>query len=147
MKIKGVTLVESMVTVSVISILVTIAAPNFVTTIESTKARKAADLIAQVVTYAKSESLNKNKNVYLTINNGSLCLSHTSKITNGHTCDVRSDALQSGTSINLSDSDNNQEIVFDGVYGLPDTNATITAVVDSKSKTVAITMLGFISIS
>lgn len=145
-KIKGFTLVETVITVAIISILATIAAPSFVKTIEATKARKVSDFVVQLVNYAKSDALNKNKNVYMTIAAGSVCLSYTQKSIIGHACDVRSDAIQEGTVISLLDTDGNHEIIFDGIYGIPNTAATIKVETSSSVKNIFMTILGFVSV-
>jgi type IV fimbrial biogenesis protein FimT len=140
---RGFTLIETVVIVAVISILVTIAAPSFVNTIENTKARKVTDFIVQLVNYAKSEALSKNKDIYMTINSGSICLSSTA----AYACDVRQDPIQIGASVVILDADANQEIIFNSVYGLPDTSATISVTTSSRTKSIAMNILGFIVVN
>lgn len=136
-------MVETVVVVAVISIMATIAAPSFVDSIESTKARKATDFIVQLLNYAKSEAMNKNKDIYMTITNGSACLSSTT----AYTCDLRNDSIQTGVTVTITDTDNNQEITFSGIYGAPNTSATINVATASRSKSVALNILGFITVN
>ena len=144
MKQKGFTLIETMITVAVIAVLATLAAPSFVNTINQTNARKSSDFVAQMINYAKSEALNKNKDVYLSISNTAICLSSTALVTIGHTCDIRTDALQAGATVTNSLS----EIKFDKVYGLPPpSNPVITVKYKDILKTITLNILGIITVS
>lgn len=142
MRVSGFTLVESMITVAVIAVLASVAAPSFVTSIDKAKTSKTADLISNLVVYAKSEAVNKNKFVYLTFPANAICVSSTQKDVAGHTCDIRNESSQEGISLTLNDADNNSELVFDKVYGFPDSTANLVVSTLNSNKTVSVSVLG-----
>lgn len=152
-KSKGFTLIETVIIVAIVAIVASIAAPSFVGSIDRTKARKTSDFVYQLVTYAKSEALNKNTDVYLTLVSNSICLSYTQKDVAGHTCDVRSDTIQTGTTIEMQDSITSTsiaELKFEKVYGLPDAivNPVLLKITSNESiKSVTIDILGFVKVS
>lgn len=140
---KGFTLVEAMIAIAVLGVLVALAAPSFVSTIETTKARKTSDTVLQMIHYAKSEALNKNKDVFLTVKNNAICLSWTT----AHGCEIRSDPIQNGATVSINDTDTNQVIKFTPVHGIPDTTATIAITANSASKTITLNILGIATVS
>jgi prepilin-type N-terminal cleavage/methylation domain-containing protein len=139
---RGFTLVEVMVTISVLGILAALAAPSFVNTIEKTKSRKMSDFVVQLVNYAKTEALNKNKDVYMTVAGNSICISSTTS----HSCDIRNDPIQIGVAVAINDADSNYELKFDKIYGLPDTISTITVRSNTSVKAISVNILGIIKV-
>lgn len=141
--VKGFTLVEVMITVSVLGVLAALAAPSFVNSIEKTRSRKMSDFVVQLVNFAKTEALSKNKDVYMAVAGGSICLS--SDV--ARSCNIRNDPIQSGVAVAINDADSNQEIKFDKIYGLPDTISTITVTSNTSVKTISLNILGIITVN
>jgi prepilin-type N-terminal cleavage/methylation domain-containing protein len=141
----GFTLPELLVVVAVVAILATVAAPNFASVIQNSKVKKTTDFITQLTNTARSEALNRNTDVYLSIQAvpaASFCLSTTSVSSGGHSCDIRSDLISAGTTVSLPVA----EIKFDRIYGVPATATTFTVVNGTYRKTVNLNMLGLVTI-
>jgi len=141
--VRGFTLVEVMIAISVLGILAALAAPSFVNTIEKTKSRKMSDFVVQLVNYSKAEALNKNKNVYMTVANNAICVS--SNVI--HSCDIRNDPIQSGVVVVINDADLNHELIFNKIYGLPDTTSTITVTSNTSVKAISVNILGIVAVN
>lgn len=121
----GFTLTELLAVVAVIAILAMVAAPNYISNIQSTKVKSTADFITQLANTARSEALNRNNDVYLsvqTVPTAAFCLSTTSVASGGHTCDIRSDLISAGATVSLPVA----EIKFDRIYGVPAMAITFT---------------------
>jgi prepilin-type N-terminal cleavage/methylation domain-containing protein len=150
---KGFTLVEAMVVVAILAILAAVTAPSFKSTLDATRARKAADHIAQVVALTQSQALNRNVDTYLSVNAATpptLCVSTTASTTSGHTCDVLSASSTSNTTIALSKvtaGASATQIIFSGITGRPDSISTLVISANSARKTVLINALGIVSIA
>lgn len=63
MKTQGFTLIEMMVTVAVLAIIVSIAAPSFNSFFDRYRVKRAADTLSSFLINAKSEAIKRNKNV------------------------------------------------------------------------------------
>ena len=118
----GYTLAELIVAVAVLCVLAAIAAPSYKSTIDSTKVTSTSDLISQLIGFTESEAVNKNRDIYLSIQTGSsqtVCLSYTQASASGHVCDVRSEPIVSGVTVSMADSTGTTltEISFSGVTG------------------------------
>ena len=69
----GVTLIELLVTITVLAILLTLAIPSFTNLIATNRATAEASLLANAFNYARSEAVRRGQNVYVTsanTNNG-----------------------------------------------------------------------------
>jgi Tfp pilus assembly protein FimT len=133
------------VVLAVIAILAMIAAPNYSSTVQSTKVKKTADFIAMLASTARSEALNRNNNVYLSVQttpSAAFCLSTTSIGSGGHTCDIRSDPISSGVTVALPVA----EVMFDRIYGVPATVTAFTVSNGTYRRTVNLNMLGLVTI-
>lgn len=65
----GFTLIELMVTVAVLAILLGIALPSFLDSFERSRERAALESVTTAVKYARSEALNRNRQVTLCASN------------------------------------------------------------------------------
>lgn len=139
----GFTLIETMIIIAVLGILASLAIPSFISTIEQTKARKTADFMVELINYAKSEALNKNVEVYFTVANNTACTSKTV----AHGCEVRSDPIEKGVTVTITDSDGNGELIFDGIHGIPNTPATISVTANASTKNISLNLLGMATVS
>ena len=65
---RGLTLVELLVTVTLLVILLFLAAPNFTTWINNTRVRTVAEVLQNSVRFAQAEAIRRNRSVvfYLT---------------------------------------------------------------------------------
>lgn len=65
---RGLTLVELLVTVTLLVILLFLAAPNFITWINNTRVRTVAEVLQNGVRFAQAEAIRRNRSVvfYLT---------------------------------------------------------------------------------
>ncbi len=138
----GVTLTEVMVAIAIIAILAAVAAPNFSGTAERTRVRKTTDLIAQTITFTRSEALDKNKSRWLIIKAGApptICIS----TTNAHTCDVRNERVAIGSAVTPLQ----MPIEFSGVNGAASPkNNTFSASSGSYSRTVCVNFMGIVRV-
>jgi prepilin-type N-terminal cleavage/methylation domain-containing protein len=147
----GFTLVEAITVLAVIAILTSLAAPSFRSTIERTKVRKMSDLIAQLVSFARNEALDKNLDAYLSIEGGAspaFCLSTTTVTATGHACDIRRELIAAGITVTPSSSGAViAELKFSRIYGTPSqivTNFTVTN--GASTQTVTVNMLGIVKV-
>lgn len=72
MRRRGFTLTELMVTVAVVAVLSTIAAPNFRQMIAAQRVRAAASALSESLWMARSEALKRNDNVTFQLVNGTV---------------------------------------------------------------------------
>lgn len=142
-----------MIVVAILAILAAVSAPSFKSTLDATRARKAADHIAQVVALAQSQALNRNVDTYLSViatTPPTLCVSTTLSSTSGHTCDVMSASSTNYTSVALSkvtEGTSATQVAFSRMTGRPDSVSELTVTVNNARKTVLINPLGIVSIT
>jgi type IV fimbrial biogenesis protein FimT len=65
----GFTLIELLIVVSIIAILVTVAAPSFVQQMDDSKAYAARDKLANIFAYARSEAVSRRENITVCASN------------------------------------------------------------------------------
>lgn len=68
---RGFTLIELLVAVIVISILVSAAVPTFTTMLQNYRMTASANQLYYYLQYARSESIKRNTNIYVSFNTGS----------------------------------------------------------------------------
>lgn len=136
----GFSLAEAMVVVAIIAILAVVASPNFGGMTDSTRVRKAADLIAQTLAFARSEAMDKNATRWLVMKSGTpntVCIS----TTNVHACDVRNERLPEGVAVVPT-----SEIAFNGTNGSTTSQTTFTVSKGNANKSVTVNILGLVSV-
>jgi len=144
----GFTLIEVIVVIMVVAILVAIAMPSYLSTMQSTQVRKTTDLLVQSIDLVKSEALNKNTDTYLSVQSGDICLSTTAVASAGHTCDIRLESIVNNVAISLSNASGPvTEIRFSHIYGTPSPISVNFSISNSSStQTASINILGIVSV-
>lgn len=132
----GFTLTEVLVAVTVIALLVAIAAPSFQDSFLRNKVRKTADLISECLSMAKSEALRRNVKIYFGTVGNALCIG-----TTAGGCDLRSEPLINGVSVSAT------QLVLSPFYGVPSpAPATFTVSYSGVTQTVSINRLGMVTV-
>ncbi len=133
---QGLTLVELVVVIAIVSILISLAIPSFEGLIQRTKVRKMVDLVSQIITFAKSDALRNNRKTYVGKVGTDFCVG-----TTAGACDLRKDPLVSGVDVS------NTSLIISPFYGIPDpAPATFTVSYSGISQSVTINMLGIVSV-
>lgn len=103
---QGFTLIELMVTIAVLAILVTLAAPSFNSLIDKYRVKRAADTISAFLINAKSEAIKRNTTVRTVFNTAGA--TWCAGMTTAATCDC--------TVANACQIDNAERVVRGGDY-------------------------------
>ncbi|MBD3635065.1 MAG: GspH/FimT family pseudopilin [Methylophaga sp.] len=155
-KHKGFTLIELMITLTVLGIIAAIALPNFKSILDGRKLVGAADNLYATLQYARSESIKQNTNVEFQLNAGAWCYGIDDEggncdCTNPATCTIDGvikvyddsdygDVVMSNASVN--------EILFDARNGEPDSAGSFTfSLPDGRTKTVNINPIGLVTVN
>jgi type IV fimbrial biogenesis protein FimT len=93
---RGVTLIELMVTVTLLSILLGLAVPNFRTWINNAKVRTVSDGLQTGLRLAQAEAVRRNRQVVFFLTNSSDCTTGISADANGMHWAIRTVALMAG---------------------------------------------------
>ncbi len=93
---RGVTLIELMVTVTLLSILLGLAAPNFRTWINNAKVRTVSDSLQTGLRLAQAEAVRRNRQVVFFLTNSSDCTDTMGADANGMHWSIRTVALITG---------------------------------------------------
>lgn len=145
----GITLIEILLAILILSILLAVAIPSFSSSIQSAAVTKTADYAAQMINLARTTALNTNKSVYLTLtsNNTVFCLS---SMVN-YSCDIGKETVATNVNVTINDSAGMprtlQAITFDGIYAAPDNYAIFNINFNGKKKSVAVNILGLVQVS
>ena len=139
---RGFTLVELMVTLVVLGVLVTIAAPSFQGVRDRIRIRSAAEAVYSHLQFARSESIKEYRTLYVRIipGDGSTSADWCLGISNTQDCDCETAGscqfgaagsllernLDSSSFNGVTLSANLDEIRLDGVQGLSSSTGTIT---------------------
>ena len=155
MKLKGFTLIELMITLTVLGIIAAIALPSFKSILDGRKLVGAGDNLYSALQYARSESIKQNTDIQFQVNAGAWCYGvdddgANCDCTNPATCTIDGvikvyddsdfgDVLLSNATVN--------EIIFDARNGEPDTNAEFTfSLPDGRTRKVNINPIGLITV-
>lgn len=144
---RGFTLGELLITIAILSIFATIAAPAYQSVISSTKVTDTSDFLTQMLAYAKSEGVNNNQDIYLTISNGSnqsVCLTNPAS---AGECNIRKELIVSGVTVAMTDSSGSEveKVIFSGT-GTPSPSVTDFTITDgSTAETLVLNMLGLVT--
>lgn len=147
-KQRGITLVETLLVVVILSILLAVAIPSYSSSIQSSAVTKTADYAAQLINLARTTALNTNKPAYLTLesNNTVLCLSTTTS----YACDIGREVVATNVTVAMNDAAGNlrarQVVTFDGMYAVPDSYAIFNMNCKGKTKSVAVNILGLVQV-
>lgn len=154
-KHRGFTLIELMITITVLGIIVALALPGFKSILDGRKLVGAADNLYAALQYARSESIKQNTDIQFQINTGVWCYGIDD---NGANCDCNNpasctvdgavkvydnsdfgDVVVSNASVN--------EIIFDSRNGEPDTAGSFTfSLPGNRTKVVNINAIGLITV-
>jgi type IV fimbrial biogenesis protein FimT len=155
-KHKGFTLIELMITLTVLGIIAAIALPNFKSILDGRKLVGAADNLYAALQYARSESIKQNTDVQFQVNVGAWCYGidddgANCDCTNPATCTVDGvtkvyddadygDVQMSNASVNT--------ILFDARNGEPDNAGSFTfRLPDGRTKSVNINPIGLVTVN
>lgn len=154
-KYKGFTLIELMITITVLGIIVAIALPGFKSIIDGRKLVGATDNLYAALQYARSEAIKQNSDIQFQVNAGAWCFGIDD---DGADCDctVPATCTVDGAVKVYNDSDFGDvvlsnatvnQIIFDARNGEPDTAGNFTfGLPDNRSKTVNINAIGSITV-
>ncbi len=168
-KTQGFTLIEMMITVAILGIVLAIAAPLFTQIIQQQRLKNAAELFANNLRYANSESIRRNKRVYINVKTTSgnnwcygiqtlaskIDLPPTTKcdcLTNS--CDLKNSIQRDFGKTTLAITNGFDAILFDPLIGIPltktatelTTNEITFSNTNNNSLKVSLGRLGKISI-
>lgn len=96
---RGLTLIELMVTIALLSLLLGLAAPSFSLWTRNAKVRTVSDSLITGVRLAQSEAVRRNRQVVLFLTNSQSCSNSTSANANGSYWAVRTIALVAGEAV------------------------------------------------
>jgi len=159
LKIKGFTLMELLVTISVVAIIVSLAVPSFIDTIERRHLEGAASSIHLGLQRAKSEAVKKNEPVTFDITTGvNWCYglvddSDNDGLANSCNC-ANADCTIDGQVVTVAGSEfdnvvisssNGTDVTFDKTVGLPNATPTYTATLGSNTRTISVNAAGLIT--
>jgi prepilin-type N-terminal cleavage/methylation domain-containing protein len=132
----GFTLVEALVSVTILALLATLAIPSFQDSLTRLKVRKTADLIAEVISMSQSEALRRNTRIYVAVITGNLCVGTALGL-----CDLRSQSISSGVNIAAP------SLVLSPFYGVPSpAPAVFTVSYSGVTQPVSVNRMGLITI-
>lgn len=139
----GVSLIEALVTVVIISVIAGIAAPSFTKMIERNRLLSATEAIFYHINYAKSEAIKLNKDIHFTLMTGNTWCTNISDTTcncNSTNCTYNNGALQSTLlsnefkNVSINDASNTSTTSIDitvngnnGTFGASNGTLTITS--------------------
>lgn len=133
---RGFTIIEALVTTTILALLAAFAIPGFLSSLERGKIRNMVDLISQSIMTAKSEALRRNIKIYLEVVAGDICVGTTSG-----GCDIRKEPLSSGINVSAT------KLVLSPFYGMPSpAPAIFTVSLSGLTQTVSINKLGMITV-
>ncbi len=107
---RGFTLIELMVTISLLAVLLGLAAPSFTLWSRNAQVRSVSDTLQNGARRAQTEAVRRNRQVVFFLTNSAACSSSTTPAANGSFWAIRTVALISGEAVetvqcgNLSDS-------------------------------------------
>ncbi|RUR06111.1 Tfp pilus assembly protein FimT/FimU [Legionella sp. km772] len=131
---EGFTLIEAMITVTLLAVLAALAIPSFESSIVRSKVRKTTELIAQMISMSQSEALRRNVKMYLTVITGDICIGSAPA-----QCDVRREPLISGMNVTAPN------LILSPFYGVPTpAPAVFTVSYSGVTHTVSVNRLGII---
>jgi prepilin-type N-terminal cleavage/methylation domain-containing protein len=118
---RGFTMIELMITVAVIAIVLSVAAPSFTSFLAKKRVESTMAELSTDIQYARSESVSRNAAVRLTYVSSSCYAVHLS--TDAASCTtttnmIKTQSLTSGSTAALSAASNGYYIEFDPVRGL-----------------------------
>lgn len=135
--LRGFTIVEALIAVSVIAILAALTIPAFQDSLKRSKVRKTSDLLSQAITMAQNEALRRNVKTYLEVTStGDICIG-----TASGGCDLRREALTTGITVTTT------QLVLSPFYGIPSpAPANFTVTYFGVSQTVTVNKLGIVTV-
>lgn len=150
--IRGFTLTEALLAVTVLAILTSLAVPSFTYMVRSNQVKTTAESIYQFLGVARSEAIKLDSNVSVNIQTGSSwCVgSRASSTCNCNTagnCNLnRIDNTQFGSSTVTVTGFNNGNITFDAKRGTVTESGTITVARGNFSIQINVNQMGTLSI-
>jgi prepilin-type N-terminal cleavage/methylation domain-containing protein len=153
LKIKGFTLVELMVSIAVLAVVITLAAPSFKEAIERRHLEGAASSIHLGLQRAKSEAVKQNADVYFDATTGvSWCYGI---VDNATSCDcANSDCTINSQVVTVTGTEFDNvtlrilgvtPIKFDKTVGLPNATPTFEVTLNGNTRTIAVNAAGLIT--
>ncbi|WP_288842082.1 GspH/FimT family pseudopilin [uncultured Deefgea sp.] len=129
-KNSGFTLIELMITVLLLSIVLAIAAPNFISWINNSRVKSTTENMAQDLIMARTEAIRRNKptrldvrsNCYgITIKN-TACNCSITDTSNSAYCEIKQVSTTAGTELTV-DTGHFNSLIFDSIRGMPATSS------------------------
>jgi type IV fimbrial biogenesis protein FimT len=137
---KGFTLIELMITVAVLAVLASIAAPSFQEMIASQRIRAAASALYDSLLLARSEAIKRNNTVSVTANSGNF--TNGWEVLPANNMSIRSQEALSGLTVSLTPATNPLTYSPLGRLSSTATVATLSGTGTSKQWTVRIEASG-----
>jgi prepilin-type N-terminal cleavage/methylation domain-containing protein len=132
----GFTLVEALISVTILALLATFAVPSFLDSLTRLKVRKTANLIAEVISMSQSEALRRNIRIYVAFINENLCVGTALGL-----CDLRTQSITSGVNIAAP------SLILSPFYGVPSpAPAVFTVSYSGVTQTVSVNRMGLVTI-
>lgn len=103
---RGLTLIELMVTIALMSILLGLAAPTFSTWTRNNQVRAVSDALQNGARLAQAEAVRRNRQVVLFLTNSATCDNTIAPAANGRFWSIRSVALVAGDAVETTQCGN-----------------------------------------
>ena len=151
-RIHGFTMMELIITMAVIVVLLSLAAPSFKDAIDRRHLEGAASSIHLGLQRAKSEAVKQNVDVTFDINTAAWCYGIVDNATSCD-CDAGTDCTIDGQIVVVAGTEfdnvtvstaGGTDILFDKTVGLPDATPTYTVTLNSKTRTIRVNAAGLI---
>lgn len=143
---RGFSLIEALITVSVIAILALLSMPLFNSLVQKQRASGAAETLYNALQLAKSEAVKRNANVYVSFSTGNnwcygINLNSACNCSISNNCGLASVSAPASQQLSLSTTGmSSNSIYFEGTHGSANSSSSVTFTVYGTSNLITVTI-------